>query len=83
MSATTMIFDTLQYTKKLTAVGVPQSQAEAQAEAIKELIDDKLVTKQDLKTALRELELRMTIKLGGIVIGGISLLVIMMKLFHL
>lgn len=83
MSADTMIFDTLQYTKKLTAAGVSQIQAEVQAEAIKELIDDKLVTKNDLKIALRELELRMTIKLGGIVITGITLLVILMKLFHL
>lgn len=83
MSTATMIFDTLQYTKKLTAAGVPQIQAEVQAVALKNFIDEKLVTKYDLQVVIRELELRMTIKLGGIVIGGISLLVILMKLFHL
>lgn len=43
------------------------------------MIDDKLATKQDLK----EQELRLTIKLGGIVVVGITILVILMKLFHL
>lgn len=38
-----------------------------------------LATKQDLK----EQELRLTIKLGSIVFGGITILVILMKLFHL
>lgn len=62
MSAAIMIFDTLQYVKKLTAVGVSNQQAEIQAEALKEIIEDKLATKNDLKNLatkddLRELEL--------------------------
>lgn len=44
-----LVFDTLLYTKKLRDVGVPQPQAEVQAETIKELIANDLATKQDLK----------------------------------
>lgn len=141
MSAEIMSFDTLQFVKKLTFVGVPQQQAEIQAEALKEIIDDKFATKHDLKeselalrrdlkefevalrhdmkqmeVALRNdmkemelslrrdvekldydlqafkienqrdhegIELRMTIKLGSIVIAGMSILIILLKLFHL
>jgi hypothetical protein len=112
MNAAIMSFGTLQYSKKLIAVGVTPMQAEVHAEAIKELIDDKLVTKKDSKESestlrrdfkelelalkrdlkefeiankrdFQELELRITIKLGGIVITGISLLVILMKIFNL
>lgn len=92
-----MIFDTLQYTKKLTTAGVPTLQAEAQAEAIKEFVVDGLATKQDLaiirqdlvnlnndfKNALNQQELRIIIKLGGIVISSMSLLLIFTKLFRL
>lgn len=74
-----LIFDTLQYAKKLKAAGVPEKQAEVHAEAMVELIDNKLATKQDLK----ELELRLTIKLGGIVIGSMSMFVVLLRLFKL
>ena len=49
-------FDTLQYAKRLLSVGFTDQQAEVQAEAIKDLIDDKLATKVDiehLKTDLK------------------------------
>ena len=48
-------FDTLAYAKKLKAVGVPDQQAEIQAETFAEIIDANLATKRDLK----ELELRL------------------------
>jgi len=79
MAHMTLTFDTLAYANKLKAVGVPEKQAEVHAEAIAELIVDHLATKQDLK----ELELRMVIKLGGIVVGSMILLIILLKLFHL
>ena len=41
-------FDTLQYAKRLQAVGFTDKQAEVQAEAVKDLIDDKLATKADI-----------------------------------
>ena len=42
-------FDTLAYSKRLQAVGVTSEQAEVQAETLKEIIDNNLVTKNDLK----------------------------------
>ena len=85
---------TLAYANKLKIAGVPDKQAEIHAEAIAELVVDHLATKQDLKELelrflqelalrLKDLELRMTIKLGGMVVGSMSLLVILMKLLHL
>ncbi len=50
-----MAFDTLTYAKKLQEAGVPPQQAETHAWALKETVEDTLVTKQDL----RELETRM------------------------
>ncbi len=48
-----LTFDTLAYVKKLKAAGMPELQAEVQAETFAEIIDEKFATKQDLK----ELEL--------------------------
>ena len=42
-------FDTLAYSKRLQAVGVTSEQAEVQAETLKEIIDNNLVTKNHLK----------------------------------
>ncbi len=47
-------FDTLEYSEKLQAVGFTSKQAKVQSEAIKNLIEDNLATKRDLK----EMELR-------------------------
>ena len=63
-------FDSLGYTKELEAAGVPRLQAEAQANALRKVIDAQLATKQDL----RELEYRVILKLGGIVIGCSAIL---------
>jgi hypothetical protein len=56
----TITFDTLAYVKKLKAAGVPEKQAEVQAETFAEIIEDRIATKHDillLKQALKELEL--------------------------
>lgn len=79
MSNTALIFDTLRYANKLIEVGFTKEQAEVQAETLAEIIDERLATKQDLK----ELELRLIIKLGSIVVGSLSAFVILMKLFKL
>ncbi len=50
------IFDTLQYANRLKAVGVPEKQAEVQAEMMAEIIDDKLATKNDLEQNKSELK---------------------------
>jgi hypothetical protein len=53
-------FDTLAYSKKLKAAGVPQKQAEVQAEALAEFIEEGVATKKDLKDT--EVALRRDIK---------------------
>jgi len=49
MSAT--VFDTLAYSKRLQAAGVPATQAEAQAEALAAAISNQLATKADITEA--------------------------------
>jgi hypothetical protein len=97
MNIMTAVFDTLQYAKKLREAGFTEQQAEVQAEAMAELVDDKLATKQDifalkrdieelraeLKRDMKELEYRLTIKMGSFLIIGLTALVTLMKLFHL
>jgi len=55
----TVVFDTLSYAKKLKAAGFTEEQAEVQAEALAEIVDERLATKQDileLKRDIKELE---------------------------
>lgn len=44
-----LFFDTLQYVKKLKKAGVAENIAEIQAEAFKEVMENNLATKQDIK----------------------------------
>ena len=48
-----------------------------------ELRRDIEATKSELKRDMKDLELRMTLKLGSIMIGGLSMLVVLMKLLKL
>ncbi|MBF0538539.1 MAG: DUF1640 domain-containing protein [Nitrospirae bacterium] len=73
----TLIFDTHAYVKKLKAVGFTEEQAEVQAEAMSGLIEEGLATKRDLK----ELELRLSIRLGTIMTAGVAAIAVLMKLF--
>ncbi|MBF0340918.1 MAG: DUF1640 domain-containing protein [Magnetococcales bacterium] len=62
---TAITFDTLKYVKTLKAVGVDEKQAEAHAEAMREVQDNQLkelATKGDL----RELKLEMTADMAKI-----------------
>ena len=80
---TTTIFDTLMYAKKLRKAGVPEKQAEAQAEALKEIIETNLATKLDireLKAEIKELEYKMTIKMGAMLAMTIGILTAIIKL---
>ena len=62
-------FDTLAYAKKLIEAGFTQEQAEVQAEALAEIIDERLATKQDL----RELEMRLIIRLGAMMAASMAI----------
>ncbi len=59
-------FDTLAYAKRLRDAGIPQEQAEADAEAARSYIMAELVTKKDLRLALR-LTMRLGLMLGALV----------------
>ncbi len=70
------VFDTHAYVKRLKAVGFTEEQAEVQTEIVSALIDEKLATRQDLK----ELEMRMVIRLGAIQAAGIAIVAALVKL---
>jgi hypothetical protein len=68
-----MPFDTLKLARRLEAAGFRPQQAGDMAEAIAEAIS-KLVTKADLQNAMRELEQRLTIRLGGMMVVAVGII---------
>ena len=100
-----LIFDTLQYSKDLQSAGFTQPQAEMVAKKQRELIEEELATKADIKglelkieevraslelkiEALRtelkrdlvELEQRILIKLGALMVVAVSAVATLVKL---
>ena len=80
-------FDTHAFVKELKSAGLSEEQAEAQATALSKALGEfqeahlsDLATKQDL----RELELRLrhdlTLRLGGMLVVGITLVATLVKL---
>ncbi len=74
--ASAITFDTHAYVK-----------AEAQAETLVTLIEDRLATKQDLyelerslKRDLKELEMRLLIRMGGLMVLAVTLVSALVKL---
>ena len=124
-------FDTLTYAKKLRESGFTERQAEAQAEALRAVVEANLATKSDIELVRREIEqlrsetrglevslrreiellraelkkdieslraelkgdielvragvnaseLRMTVRLGGLIAAGVALLVALQHIF--
>ncbi len=76
-------FDTLAYANRLKAAGVPERVAEAQAAAnadmMMNLIDETLVTKQDL----REMESRLINRFGTMLAAGFALFGTLISILHL
>ena len=68
--------DTLRLYERFKSADLPDKAAKEIAEAIKDTVEENLATKRDLK----ELELRLTVKLGTIMAGGIAIIVALMKL---
>ena len=75
-----IMFDTHAFVKELTQAGMPEPQAEVLARSQATLINEKLVTKQDLKQELRELELRLTLRLGSMMVVAIGVVAALVKL---
>lgn len=72
----TLVFDTHAFVKELTRAGMPEEQAEVLARSQAMLIDEKLATKQDLK----ELELRLTVRLGSMMVVAVGVVAALVKL---
>ena len=77
-----MTIDTLSYVKRLEAAGVDRRQAEAQAEALLDVVAPQLATRADLDSAITRLEQKIEtllwkhslgILLGVLTIGGLLL----------
>ena len=79
-----IMFDTYAFVKELTGAGMPEPQAEVLARTHATLIDEKLVTKQDLKRELRELELRLTynltIRFGSMMVVAVGVMAALVKM---
>lgn len=65
-AVTVVAFDILKFAEKLEAGGFTHAQAKAAAEAFAEATSQELASKSDL----RELELRMTVELGGLIVAA-------------
>jgi len=79
----TLTFDTHAYIKKLKAVGFTEEQAEVQAETLSSLINEQLATKQDIELIrrdMKELEMRLTIRLGVMMAASIAIVATLVKL---
>lgn len=84
---TTMTFDSLGYFEKLKAAGFTEEQAKAQANALREVIEERLATKGDLvqmelrlTSEMQKLELRMTLKLGAMLAASVAIVATLVKL---
>ena len=84
-------FDSLGYAKRLRDGGVPRDQAESHAEAARDFImaepvtkTDLLAAKQELQTSIKTLEetlsLRLTVRLGAMIVVGVGTLAAILKL---
>ncbi|BBL72019.1 DUF1640 domain-containing protein [Methylogaea oryzae] len=86
----TIAFDTLKFAKRLKDAGILPAQAEAEAEALAEVLEvnlKDLVTKEDLgrevellRRDMREMEQRMVIKLGGLMVVAVGAVATLVKL---
>ena len=75
-----MAFETLGSVRCLQRAGVDRQVAEAHADLAKDMILADLVTTRELDKRLTELELRLTTKMGGMLVVAVGVLVASQKL---
>ena len=87
MSSTT--FDSLGYYEKLKEAGFSDEQARVQANAMREVIEERLATKADLQlledrltSEMQKMELRITLKLGGMMAAAVAVVAALVKLLE-
>jgi hypothetical protein len=82
------MFNAFKYSKQLEEAGFSREQAEIQLQVITEIVEGDLATKQDLKIAvsnlenkMQQLEYRIVIKLGGLLIVGFTTMATLIKVW--
>ena len=70
----TMVFNSLNYAKRLEDAGFTRQQAEAQANILSEIVDEKIATKQDLREMELRLKYDLTLRMGTMFAVGIAFL---------
>ena len=85
----TIGLDTRKAVKALTEVGFSEPQAETVVSTLREALGGDLATKTDIQTAkseleanMKDLELRLTLRIGGMIIAAVSVLVAAMAIFR-
>jgi hypothetical protein len=77
-----VLFDTLSYAKKLKEAGFSEKQAEVQAEALAEAVSGRLVTKEDLDAAKREIGSELKVikwMLGALITMVIGIILVLLS----
>jgi hypothetical protein len=75
-------FDTLGFAAKLRQAGVSQDQAEAHAYAVRDFLMVEIVTKVDLTLALDNLALRLTVRLGAMLVTAVGVILAVLSRLH-
>ena len=72
--------DTLRFAQHMRKSGMDQKQAEALANGIGDFIVSDLVTKDDMRDAMERQTLRLTIRLGALMVVGLGALTALIRL---
>lgn len=85
-----MTFDTLKFANRLKSAGVPEKQAEAEAEVLAEALevnlkdlptkDDLLAVKFEMQQEMKMMEQRLIIKLGALMALAVGVVTTLVKL---
>ena len=79
--------EAFKYVEDLKEAGVPQKQAEIHLRVLDGIVESNLATKRDikelkneLKRGMKELDQKMSIRLGAIMVAGIGIIAFLVKL---
>ena len=73
-----MTVDTLTIAQRLQAVGAPKELAEEQAQIIREVVEEELITKADLREAVAQLRTEM-IRMALTIIGTLTVIIALIE----